>query len=198
MIRDSACTSTTSAATTYEGLSATHLQELFSEFNSRYFAARLPEYTVQLVSHITRLREAGSINRAKKLIRISTHQSDAEMISTLLHEMAHAAVRGGHSGKWFSEMERMRAAGAQLSDSDMALLAKGPEEKLSRERLQGLADEALGEIPDATEWGIASWIVQRHDYANTPTSFFRKYKWAKSVLRACRMEHQVSARVATA
>jgi hypothetical protein len=164
------------------------LQCLFGDFNAEYFSGRIPHYKVHLIGEITKLGEAGSISFRNRFMRISGHLADAEIAGTLVHEMVHASVKGGHTRKWFEEMQRVRSEGAPISALDTALLAIGPLKTLSRARLVRLAQEALREEPHMTEWKIARWIVQRYDYANSPTAFFRKYRWAWSVLSTCRLD----------
>jgi hypothetical protein len=175
-------------STGFSRMTSETLQCQFEDFNARYFGGKLPHYKVQLVGQITKLGESGSISMRKRVLRVSGFLSDAEIISTLLHEMAHAAVMGGHTRKWFDEMERIRSEGAPISGLDVAHLAIGPLKPLSRASLVRLAKEALCEEPHMTEWEIARWIVQRYDYANSPTAFFRKYRWARSVLNTCGLD----------
>jgi hypothetical protein len=57
----------------------------------------------------------GPVAKEKKVDRDSTWLSDEDATSTLLHDMAHAAVGSSHGMPWKVEMIRLRSAGALLA-----------------------------------------------------------------------------------
>src|SRR5947207_529163 len=94
------------------------LRKLFIEFNEKYFGNGLPNYHIRVVDHITKLGASGICSRPRRLIRILRSLDEERAISTLIHEMAHAATSGHHGKAWRAEMVRLRNQGAPFSEAD--------------------------------------------------------------------------------
>jgi hypothetical protein len=99
-------------------------QDLFREFNHRYFAGSLPEYQVRVVYDIGYWagppfhEGAMGIHQPELrriLIRIAHDHS--VMVSILLYEMARAAAAGEHD-RLLHEMRRLRNIGAPVENID--------------------------------------------------------------------------------
>ena len=84
-------------------------QTLFERYNRRYWRGRLPHYTVLVTDKYT----GGRCERGRKVIYINPG-TPMGVPRTLLHEMAHAATKGGHGKKWQDEMRRLVRLGAPL------------------------------------------------------------------------------------
>ena len=97
------------------------LQRLYERYNLRFFDARVRGYTVR----VCKLRTAslGECHRAKRTIRIDVwkHARDRDVRCTLLHELAHAAVRswdlrnGGHGYAFWKVLEQLLRQHAPIS-----------------------------------------------------------------------------------
>jgi hypothetical protein len=86
------------------------LRDVFTQYNRKYWRGRLPVYRLVIA---TMPDAMGRCDWTRNVITIDVeqHQSDREMRSTLLHEMAHAAasIRGsrGHDLKFFAQLEKL-------------------------------------------------------------------------------------------
>ncbi len=100
------------------------LTRLFERYNRKFFAGRLSGWTV---SHtwdepFDRYKDGayftGYCNLERKRIFVHLNcQTDYEVRTTLLHEMAHAVTNDPQhkiGGAWAVEIERLRAAGARV------------------------------------------------------------------------------------
>jgi hypothetical protein len=85
------------------------LQSMFDRFNQRYWCGRLPRYRV---IQSDRFGGRGMCRRRQKTIHIADGLCRKEAEITLLHEMCHAATRGGHGNAWLAEMLRLAKMGA--------------------------------------------------------------------------------------
>ncbi len=166
-------------------------QALFDEFNQRYFGGKLPRYRIQVVDCIS-LEEGDEIPldyegeniRHRRLILLK-RMVKADMISTLLHEMAHTATDDAHTKRWGKEIERLCRAGAPISED---ILIAPP--RLTKVFVRAVAEDLLGERPDTTLWEFARWVVYKYGYAPSPTAFLRKYPWVRRILSDVRKAYK--------
>ena len=94
------------------------LEDLFQKYNGQYFGGSLRKWGAA----IGRLDDMGAVgfceSKKKQLIVDTDHiTSDAEIRSTLLHEMAHAAAPGRetHGYKFWEQIERLLQKGAPIT-----------------------------------------------------------------------------------
>ena len=111
------------------------LTKLFDDFNAQYFDGALDRYRVEVTDGITRRGESGKVYSRQRLIRIH-RGSEAEMVATLLHEMAHAATNDYHGALWQQEMVRLRDLGAPVAPAD---LEERVARRLTREFVESIA-----------------------------------------------------------
>jgi SprT-like family len=157
-------------------------QALFDELNCRYFNGRLPAYRIKVVDRLNWLNGRGEITRRTRLIRLQKRAAEAdEMISTLLHEMAHAATNDHHAHKWREEMARLQRLGAPIAPIDLQTPPR-----VTRSFVRQVAEDALGDQPDAPLRGFIRWFIYEYGYAQSATAFRRKYPWAARVFSETR------------
>jgi hypothetical protein len=90
------------------------LRLLFERYNQMYRRGKLSGWRVVL-GDLSKENAWGLCNRREKIITIDPHpQSDRKLRATLLHEMAHAASRSGHTARFFAELERLLRRGAPV------------------------------------------------------------------------------------
>ena len=90
-------------------------QEMFKDFNQRYFSGKLPTFKIRIREQMRKPRALGHCIRAEKLIEVRLRRNPDEVIEILLHEMAHAAVdEVGHWEKFLTEMYRLERVGAPV------------------------------------------------------------------------------------
>jgi hypothetical protein len=163
-------------------LDGKQLRALFTQFNEQYFGGRLPAYAIQVARHITSLGEDGKCNRKRRLIKIRHGLSDEQAISTLLHEMAHAATSGHHSMPWKKEMIRLRQAGAPLDSGDLNIdLDDWDGIRVSRTRFRRFVQDVLINAPDITHSDVIRHFIHREGGAPTITAFLNKCPWAGTI-----------------
>jgi SprT-like family len=168
-------------------LNGTQLRALFQEFNRQHFDGRLPAYAIRVPERIpsrTHFDPCGRFNRKRRLIEIARDLPDGEAISTLLHEMAHAATGGGHGSTWKREMIRLREAGAPLVDPDLAVdLTDWDGTRVSRKHFRGVIEDMLIDVPDINLSGAIRGFIREEGGPTTISGFLRKYPWAPRVLK---------------
>jgi hypothetical protein len=153
---------------------------LFTEFNRRYFADRLPHYRIEVCASITRIGEHGRIYRRRRLIKI-LKTTEPEMVATLLHEMVHAATYDSHGPRWRAELERVREAGAPLRDCDLA-----PAPSFTKGLAQEAAEDLLWHAPPVTFRQFVHVLALDN---RVPMAFLlRKYPWMQNVFRAAKQK----------
>jgi hypothetical protein len=97
------------------------LQQLFERFNRRYWQGKLPTYSVIVSDKYVGCRCA----KRERKIYVNPSITLRNVRPLLLHEMAHAAVRGNaHGWLWHDEMTRLIRLGAPLK-RELALYARG-------------------------------------------------------------------------
>jgi hypothetical protein len=162
---------------------AERLQELFSDFNNRYFDGKLQRYRIQVVRRVSERNPnlRGKLYRKRRLIRIGM-SGEETMITTLCHEMAHAANRtDGHGPKFLQIMKELKSAGAPIADFEL-------EDPYGRKGLtmgffRESATDALLDVPDATLSQVARWFINDNGYASSITGLLRRYPWIPRVFR---------------
>jgi hypothetical protein len=98
-------------------------QELFREYNGRFFAGRLPDYEVRVVYDIYhwagspfRYGDLGIFQPELGRILIRYVSDRPTMVSILIYEMARATTDDISDGTWLAEMRRLRKAGAPVGN----------------------------------------------------------------------------------
>jgi hypothetical protein len=90
------------------------LRRLFDRYDRIYWRGNLSGYRVVLAD-LSQERCVGRCDWSKKIIKIDPHgESDHDVRATLLHEMAHAASRSGHTVPFFAQLERLLKRGAPV------------------------------------------------------------------------------------
>jgi hypothetical protein len=90
-------------------------------YNQKFWGARLPRWPVKQVD-LAAYPALGRIEETEKVIKIdvAANRTDAEVRSTLLHEMAHLAgyslerAKVGHNSAFFTHVERLLKLGAPI------------------------------------------------------------------------------------
>lgn len=100
--------------------SPARLIQLFQRYNSRYWKGKLSRYVVKIGD----LSDRGAIGLClfiehEIVVDVAAHSNDAEIRSTLLHEMAHAAdkstSRYAHGDGFFEQIEHLLRQKAPIS-----------------------------------------------------------------------------------
>jgi len=122
---------------------------MFERWNTKYFSGRLPHYRI-IISN--KFGGGGLCRKKRREIYLGEQfvGSGSQKIyfkTTLLHEMGHAATRGGHGKAWMAEMLRLAKMGAPTKSEylDYQKLCIRPSDVLGQFYQVGL------EYPDA-EW----------------------------------------------
>lgn len=118
-------------------------QQMFRDFDSRYFDGQLPEYRVRVVYDVwywetercgyapifpPACQAQGFIDLPGRQIfmrYLAFASQGAVTMAGLLHEMAHAATDGGHDEHWQAEMARLKRLGAPVDDLDLQYGTRG-------------------------------------------------------------------------
>ena len=121
------------------------VQDLFDQYNNRYWRGRLPRYKVLVTDRYT----GGRCEKRQRMIYINP-STPAVVSRTLLHEMAHAAVRGnGHNKVWLNEVKRIVRLGAPLKQELAGYASKNA---INREQVLGEFYDAGCEADDTFTW----------------------------------------------
>jgi hypothetical protein len=165
------------------------LRALFFDFNEQYWGGRLPGYRIRCVDTITRQEASGFCDRQRKLIRINRRLRDADAISCLLHEMAHAATTDGHGMRWKAEMIRLREAGTPLLGPDSRIaLDDWSGEHVSQSDFQGVIGDALIDDPSIKLSEAVRWFIRSRGGEFTVSAFLRKYPWVRQAFSELKRE----------
>jgi hypothetical protein len=90
------------------------LRKLFDRYNQLYWRGTLSGYRVEMAD-LSKERAWGICEWKTKTIRIDPrHRNSLSIRGTLLHEMAHAASRSGHTVPFFAQLERLLKRGAPV------------------------------------------------------------------------------------
>jgi hypothetical protein len=161
------------------------LRTLFKQFNEEYWGGRLPAYAIRVVARMTSLGEWGRWLKKRKLIEIQRGLSDEDMVSTLLHEMAHAATNGGHGMPWKRDMIRLRLAGAPLANTDRVIrLDDGYGKPISRKQFRCSMQDLFSDAPELSLSCALRHFIRTEGGPPTIAAFLRKYPWARTVFNA--------------
>ena len=165
------------------------LRTLFKQFNEEYWGGRLPAYSIRIVARMTSLGEWGRWLKKRRLIQILRGLSDEDMISTLLHEMAHAATNGGHGMPWKKDMIRLRSARAPLANTDRVIrLDDGYGKPISRNQFRCSMQDLYLDAPELTLSGALRYFIRTEGGPPTIAAFLRKYPWARTVFNVEKRE----------
>src|SRR6267378_2497313 len=84
------------------------LDNVFREYNERYFDGRLKEWGAAIASPNALWVGFCEFKLKQLMVVTDTLPDDSEIQSTLLHEMAHAAARrAGHGYAFWEQIERL-------------------------------------------------------------------------------------------
>jgi hypothetical protein len=158
---------------------STHYQALFEEFNTRYFAGRLPLYHVRVVPDLHGGHD-GEVKRKQRVIRLKK-RPEAVMISLLLHEMAHAATNNFHARKWLEEMGRLKQEGAPINKEDLE-----PDEVGQKKRISHYAFVLAMEDPRLTVPQFIRYLVAERGLADSQAQLRRHYPRMDRILHAAK------------
>ena len=171
-------------------LNGNQLRQKFADFNVGYFNDRLPPYGIRVVAKVNWLDGQGEIIRERKLIKIRQGLSDELAISTLLHEMVHAATGDGHGRRWKREMIRLREAGAPLAAADKTVsLDDWDGTRVSQRMFRSHVEDELCAHPDQTLAYAVRDFICNVGGAETVSEFLKKYPWASAVFKAMQKEY---------
>jgi hypothetical protein len=173
-------------------LDGKQLRTRFNQYNKQYFKGRIPAYSIRVVGHITALGEGGRCKRDRNLIEIA-HQPDDEAISTLLHEMVHAATTDTHAMAWKRMMIRLREAGAPFANADLDV-AIGDWDGLhvARNHFRGVVQDTLMDAPDITFSDAVRHFIRCEGGAPTISAFVEKCPWAKAMFARAKKENDAN------
>jgi hypothetical protein len=93
------------------------LLRLSRDYNQWYWGGRLPEALIVCARLFDESGEFYGMAAGRTLILIdpALHKNSADIRETLLHEMVHIAVGGGHGKRFLREIERLMREGAPIS-----------------------------------------------------------------------------------
>lgn len=118
------------------------------------------------------------MQQEEELIEIQREMSDEEAVSTLLHEMVHAATSDHHGVPWKKEMIRLREAGAPLVSPDLNVdLNDWDGTRVSQKQFRTLVQHALIDGTDMTLSAAIRWFISSVGGPKTIKEFRKKYPW---------------------
>lgn len=171
-------------------MNGNQLRKLFQEFNRRYFGNRLPPYAIRVADSSTWLGESGCCNPKKRLIKVTGGQPDEQAVSTLLHEMAHAATTGKHGMPWKREMIRLRQAGAPLCEpDDQVRLKDWSGNRVSKQHFRAVMQDAVSGLPKIGLTQAIRYFISNEGGPSTASAFLKRYPWAREALHQVKREH---------
>ena len=165
------------------------LAEMFGEFNGDFFAGRLPRYRVRFVEKIQGSNDpSGQCDDKRRVIRLVLHRlnDEADVESTLLHEMAHAAMNGYHGKRFQAEIHRLKDAGAPIADC--VLQTEGPR-YLTRHLFEDAAVDFLIRTPSGTFIQFLRQFAWWESDAY-PADFIARYSWSRMVFYRARDKYK--------
>ena len=198
------------------GNASARYQQLFHDFNDRYFAGRLPDYRVRVVRQMSCQHQGslhhfdGECRRRERAITLAgqtvlggarlTH-TEEDMRQILIHEMAHAATNDYHGLKWRGEMRRLAQLGAPVQADDL-----GKPMTPSQKWLESAFDDTLTNSDDYATLTLRQALVRIGLVDDAPRrlriaqrKFFRgsgsaaslailkaQYPWLSRLFRDCR------------
>lgn len=160
-------------------------EQLFETLNGQYFNGRLPAYRIVLRDDFAS-GSHGECWRKGREIHLATSLRGTMLTTTLLHEMAHAAVRrgrAGHGKAWSGEMRRLADRGAPTAGDWEAY-----QDRRKTITLKDMKSEAFDM---GCEW-LISWAKARpligHKYKLTDVHGRSRSKSAAKVMQKLRRE----------
>jgi hypothetical protein len=120
------------------------LIQLFQNYNRCYWGGRLPQCTLECARLFDEGVEFYGLAARRRLILIDPvlHRNDTDIRETLLHEMVHVAVGGGHGTRFLYEIERLMREGAPISFRHTLRYARGTKRLNTRKRIGRLGEES--------------------------------------------------------
>lgn len=164
------------------------LRRKFAEFNAHYFNNKLPPYSIRVVPRANRSGGEGETIRERRLIKIRRGLRDEMAVSTLLHEMAHAATGNGHGMKWKREMIRLRRARAPLVAADRDVSIADWDGVVTKRQWREACKDGIYAFP--TLDGLIKDFIWNIGGATTVSAFLRQYPWAGAVFREAKKKMQ--------
>jgi len=165
---------------TNQEMHGTELRRQFLDFNRLYFAGRLPRYRIRCVDRLTWLGQDGSCNNDRRLIRICKGLDEQSATSTLLHEMVHAAVGGGHGKRFRAKIAELKATDAPLQDEEGNFTM--PTDRVTAVFFRcTLEDVLLVDRAPLVLNAALRWFIHEYGGASSIADFLRRYPWAKRV-----------------
>lgn len=179
-----------------QDMNGRQLRKRFAEFNARYFAGKLPPYSVRVVPQMTKRGESGRCLEKRRLVELQRGLSVEETITTLLHEMAHAATSGRHGMSWKKEMIRLREAGAPLTQADLNVsLSDWDGVRVTKAHFRSFLEDLLSDIPGVT-LSKAIWLfITNEGGPDSIAAFRRTYLWAAPQFKAAKAAFRRDARL---
>jgi hypothetical protein len=164
------------------------LQQLFREFNRRFFDDQLPPYHVKIIPPMKTRKLCGDIKKAKRVIRIVLVEDEQQMTRTLIHEMAHAASVLNHGPKFEAELERLVQVGAPFAQDELDCLRNDDRfpMRLTRDQVRIEVLEALGGNDSLTAKEFISWMSSERDMPFA--AFDKRYWWVRRVFVEAKRE----------
>ncbi len=148
------------------------LRKMFADFNRQYLSRRLPQYHIR----VGQISSSGLCNWRSRVITILPGPDD-EQQDTLIHEMAHAVTKCGHSPKFIAELARLKSLGLVIRDACQG--TRQPKPRLRKTDLVSEAMEALEAGCRAEYEDVIRGINDVHGYADSLSAFNRRYPWAR-------------------
>lgn len=153
------------------------LRKLFADLNEHYFGERLPQYRI----HVRRIGSSGFCDWRKGVITLAP-QSDQVQHDTLIHEMAHAATKCGHSPKFVAELQRLKTLGLLIPEANQGF----GKSRLRKIDFTNEATEAMNADDGVVYADFVRGINDINGYADSVSAFNRRYPWAKRAFGAAK------------
>ena len=157
------------------------LHRLFSELNAEFWKGRLPTYRVRR-RRLPALE--GWCDVERRVITIDPRRvSPDDVRKTLLHEMCHAATRGGggHGKRFLAELARLAAAGEKWAEEERQIYAD-PARRIRATRhsiREHLEDLLRVDKPGEIEWRRAR-AYTAHWFGMSQPEFSERFPWARA------------------
>jgi hypothetical protein len=162
-------------------------QDLFDEYNAKYFGGRLPRYRVRFVdfSIVNRLGWEGECFPDRRLIQIRKQLPKGTNTGrVLLHEMCHIGSFG-HGRRFRDRLRRLADQGVAWAADEIAMYEAAPTWNQEMANLRGRLDEAAGMNPRPTFTILVTSLAA--DLGMSPSRLRRAAPWVRAAwAAACR------------
>jgi hypothetical protein len=161
-------------------------QDLFDEYNAKYFGGRLPRYRVRFVEFsLDRLGWEGECLPKRRLIRIREQlPKGTNLERVLLHEMCHIGNLG-HGPRFRDQLRRLSNRGVAWAADEIAMYEAAPTWNQEMANLRGRLDEAAGMNPRPTFTKLVASLAA--DLGMSPSRLRRAAPWLRAAwAAACR------------